>query len=256
MKNRPWILAETTLKMYRQAPMEVAVLPIGATEPHNLHLPCGNDVYEVTAIAERACELAWKKGARAVALPTIPFGTNSNFLGFPGFIHLNPTTHLAILRDVVWSLESYGVRKLVLLNGHGGNNFQPFLRELWPTTKVFITQVNWWQVEPELFTKTFAHPGEHGDEMETSLMLHLYPHLVNLKDADAGKVRTPRLKALREGWAICTRPWKALTTNTGYGNPRLATAEKGKTIFEAITQKIAGYLLELAKAKIDQKFPF
>jgi creatinine amidohydrolase len=256
MNNRPWILAETTLKMYRHAPMEVAVLPIGATEPHNLHLPCGTDTFEVSDIGEKACEIAWKRGGRAVALPAIPFGTNSNFAGFPGFIHLNPTTHLAILRDVVWSLESYGVRKLVILNGHGGNNFQPFLRELWPTTKLFISVINWWQILPELFEKLFVNPGEHGDEMETSLMLHLCPHLVSLKDADAGSVRKPRLKTLREGWVIFTRPWKRLTTNTGYGNPRLATAEKGRKILDAITRKIGAYLVELAKAKVDAKFPY
>ena len=256
MKNRPWILGETTLKMYRREPMEVAVLPIGATEPHNLHLPIGTDAIDVSAIAERACEMAWKRGGRAKALPVVAFGTNSNFLGFPGFIHLNPTTHLAILRDVVWSLESYGVRKLVILNGHGGNNFQPFLRELWPTTKVFISLINWWTVEPKLFAKLFTNPGEHGDEMETSVAMHVCPDLVNSKDADAGAVRRARLKGLQEGWVTYTRPWKRLTTNTGYGDPRLASAGKGKKVFEAVTQKIGAYLLELAKAKLDAKFPF
>ncbi len=256
MKNRPWLLAETTLKMYKRAPMEVAVLPIGATEPHNLHLPCGNDVYEVAAITERACEIAWKKGARAKALPAVPFGVNSNFRGFPGFIHASPTTHLAILRDVAWSLHAYGVRKLVIINGHGGNNFLPLLREMWPDAKVFISVVNWWQIVPELFAQTFVHPGEHGDEMETSLMLHLHPELVSLKDADPGATRAPRLKAMREGWASFPRPWKLLTTNSGYGNPKLASAAKGKKIFDAITDKIAGYLVELAKAKLDAEFPY
>jgi creatinine amidohydrolase len=256
MINRPWLLAETTLKMYRRAPMEVAVLPFGATEPHNLHLPIGTDVHQVDAITERACQIAWKKGARVKALAAVPFGTNSNFLGFPGFIHLNPTTHLAILRDVVWSLESYRVRKLVIINGHGGNNFQPFLRELWPTTKIFISLINWWLITPDVIANTFVNPGEHGDEMETSLMLHLFPGLVNPKDADAGAIRAPRLQALRDGWVTCTRPWKRLTTNTGYGNPKLATAEKGRKAFKAITEKIAGYLVELAKAKPDGKLPF
>ena len=256
MKNRPWILGETTLKMYRREPMEVAVLPIGATEPHNLHLPIGTDTIDVSAIAERACEIAWKRGGQAKALPVVAFGTNSNFLGFPGFIHLNPTTHLAILRDVVWSLESYGVRKLVILNGHGGNNFQPFLRELWPTTKVFISLINWWTVEPELFSKLFTNPGEHGDEMETSVAMHVCPELVNSKDADAGAVRGARLKGLREGWVTYPRPWKLLTTNTGYGSPKLATAEKGRKVFDAVTQKIGAYLFELATAKLDAKFPF
>lgn len=256
MKNRPWLLAETTLKMYRRAPMKVAVLPFGSTEPHNLHLPCGSDFFQIAAIAGKACEIAWKKGARAVALPAIPFGTNSNFAGFPGFISFNPTTHLAILRDVVCSLESYNVRKLVIINGHGGNDFQPLLRELWPTSRVFISTINLWQIEPELIKKLFKNSGDHGGEMETSMMLHLCPHLVNPADADAGAVQRPRLEALREGWAVCVRPWKRLTTNTGYGNPEFASAEKGRASFDVFTGKIAGYLIELAKARIDKRFPY
>ena len=256
MKNRPWLLAETTLKMFRRAPMKVAVLPFGSTEPHNLHLPYGSDVYEVAAIAQKACEIAWKNGARAVALPAVPFGTNSNFKGFPGFIHLNPTTHLAILRDITWSLESCNVRKLVIINGHGGNNLLPFIRELWPATKVFISLVNWWQVAPKLTAKLIANPGEHADEMETSMMLHLYPHLVNLTDADAGAVRRLSLNAMREGWAICAPPWKRLTINSGHGNPKLASAEKGRVLFDVFTKKIADYLVELAKARMNNCFPY
>jgi len=254
--NRPWILAENTLKMYRRVPMEVAVLPVGSTEPHNLHLPMGADCYQVEAIAERACEIAWKKGGRAKSLPVVPYGSNSNFAGFPGFIHLNSGTHLAIFRDVVWSLEKYGVRKLVIINGHGGNFFQPLLRDLWAKTNLFISLINWWQIDEKFIAKNFKIHGEHSDEMETSMLLHLCPELVNPKDADAGTVRIPRLKGLREGWVNYVKPWKTLTTNSGYGNPKFADRAKGRRFFDVITRKIARYLIELAKAKITPDFPY
>ena len=249
-------MAENTLKMYRRAPTEVAVLPVGSTEPHNLHLPMGSDFYQVEAISEKACEIAWKKGARAKSLPVVPFGANSNFAGFPGFIHLDSGTHLAIFRDVVCSLENYGVRKLVIINGHGGNFFQPLLRDLWAKTNVFVSLINWWQTDPEFIAENFKIHGEHGDEMETSMLLHLCPELVHLKDADAGAVRTARLKGLREGWVNYVRPWKTLTTNSGYGNPKFADGAKGKRFFDVVTGKIAQYLIELAKAKITSDFPY
>src|SRR5207253_4390722 len=77
MPSRPFVLAETNWKVVKDTPIEVAILPWGATEPHNFHLPYGTDVYETMVIAERAAELAWKKGAKVVTLPTVPFGVNT-----------------------------------------------------------------------------------------------------------------------------------------------------------------------------------
>ena len=81
---REWILAEQNHAFVRAQKWEVAVLPFGATEPHNLHMPYGTDIYEVEAIAQRACETAYKAGARVTLLPTIPFGVNTNHLKIPG----------------------------------------------------------------------------------------------------------------------------------------------------------------------------
>jgi creatinine amidohydrolase len=75
---RPWILAETNYAHVKSCEYQVAVLPMGATEPHNLHLPYGTDTFEAEAIGSRACEAAWKRGAKVVLLPTIPYGTETN----------------------------------------------------------------------------------------------------------------------------------------------------------------------------------
>src|SRR5688572_4250959 len=74
MPPRPYVLAETNWKAVKDTPFEVAILPWGATEPHNYHLPYSTDNYETASIAERAAEIAWNQGARVVVLPTIPFG--------------------------------------------------------------------------------------------------------------------------------------------------------------------------------------
>ena len=75
---RPWILAETNYSQVKECNYQVAVLPMGATEPHNLHLPYGTDTFEADALGERACEAAWNRGAKVVMLPTIPYGTETN----------------------------------------------------------------------------------------------------------------------------------------------------------------------------------
>src|SRR5437660_5228109 len=102
----PWILAEQTHAAIRAQKWEVAVLPFGATEPHNLHMPYATDNYQVEAIGSRACERAYHAGAKVLLLPAVPFGVNTNHLKIPGGLALSmkPTTILAILSDVVDSL--------------------------------------------------------------------------------------------------------------------------------------------------------
>src|SRR6478752_3762702 len=108
---REWVLAEQSHAFLREQKWEVAVLPFGATEPHNLHMPYGTDNFQVEAIGGRACERAYRAGAKVLLLPTVPFGVNTNHLQVPGAkaISLTPTTLLKILEDVVDSLQRQGV---------------------------------------------------------------------------------------------------------------------------------------------------
>ena len=131
---RPYVLAETTWKEVRATPYEVAVLPWGATEAHNYHLPYGTDVVETEAVANEAGRLAWERGARAIVLPTIPFGVQTGQRDIDLCINMNPGTQAAVLRDIVATLEGQRIRKLVIINGHGGNDFKQMIRELQPAT--------------------------------------------------------------------------------------------------------------------------
>src|SRR5713226_1511073 len=99
---REWILAELNHAFVRAQKWEVAVLPFGATEPHNLHMPYGTDVFQVEKIGQAACERAYRAGAKVILLPAIPFGVNTNFLKLSGTIacSLTPTTLLHILTDM------------------------------------------------------------------------------------------------------------------------------------------------------------
>src|SRR5947199_10689338 len=167
---RPWIIAETNWKQVKATRYEVAVLPWGATEAHNFHLPYSTDNIETERIAALAAGHAWQQGARVVVLPALPFGVNTGQLDIPLCINMNPSTQALVLRDVAAALAGQGIPKLVILNGHGGNDFRQMIRELQPAVSLFLCTVNWYQVvDPKPF---FTDLGDHAGELETSVMLH------------------------------------------------------------------------------------
>ena len=90
--SRPWVLAENTLETVRESQYQMAILPLGATEPHNLHLPYATDIYEAEWIASEIAKGAWEQGARPVVLPTIPYGTETNMQRFPLAMNIMPST--------------------------------------------------------------------------------------------------------------------------------------------------------------------
>src|SRR5438067_10274211 len=100
MTPRPYLLAEATWKDARATPYAAAILPWGATEAHNYHLPYGTDCTLAESVAIRAAERAWERGARVVVLPTVPFGVNTTQLDIKLCINMNPSTQAAVLADV------------------------------------------------------------------------------------------------------------------------------------------------------------
>src|ERR1041385_7986573 len=138
MPPRPYILNELTWKTVLDTRYEVAVLPWGATEAHNLHLPYSTDNIETERIAALAARRASEHGARVVVLPAVPFGVNTGQLDIPLCLNMNPGTQAALLDDLTASVERAGVGKLVILNGHGGNDFRQMIREVQPKTRLFL----------------------------------------------------------------------------------------------------------------------
>jgi creatinine amidohydrolase len=254
LAGRPYILAETALAAVRAGALpEVAVLPWGATEPHNLHLPYGTDSIQAERVAVEAALIATERGAGVVVLPTIPFGSNAQQLDTPLTIDLSPTVQAAILADVARSLDRHRVRKLVVLNGHGGTDFRAMVRELQPRVRVFLCVVDWWRAADA--DAHFDEPGDHAGELETSVMLHLEPGLVRpLDEAGPGRGRVFAVGGLREPWAWAPRDWKRVTEDTGVGNPSRATSEKGAGFFEAACDAVALLLVELAALDPDDPY--
>src|SRR4051812_40266219 len=109
MPPRPFVLHEANYRHLRDLNPAVAVLPWGATEAHNYHLPHGTDTIEACAVAERAAELAHAAGARVVVLPAVPFGNNAQQLDQVATVSIRTATALAILEDVARSMRSQGI---------------------------------------------------------------------------------------------------------------------------------------------------
>jgi creatinine amidohydrolase len=252
MPPRPFLLAEANHRQLLAMPPQVAVLPWGATEAHNLHLPYGTDILEATRAAERSSEVAYRQGARVIVLPAIPFGNDEQQLDQACTISIRTTTALAILSDVARSLVMQGIDRLVIVNSHGGNHFRPLVRDIQQEHGILIVVANIYQMAPEVRSATFEIEGDHADEFETSVMLHLCPELVELEHAGPGERVPFAVEGLSQPGVWTPRPWSQSHPDTGSGDPAKATAEKGRQYFEAITAALADLLVHLAQAEKGQ----
>ena len=244
---RPGVVEEQRWPAMREGTWPVVLLPFGATEPHNTHLPYGTDTILAREVAARVAATCLARGVRVAAVPALPFGVNTTQLDLPFTINVMPTTQLALLRDVVRSLAPHGVRAVVLLNAHGGNELRALVRELQPETPVLLSIVNWWQAGD---SAVFVEPGDHAGELETAALLHAAPALVapDRSTWGAGAARASVFEGVRRGWAWLPRRWTQVTDDTGVGDPRAATAEAGAQFVAQAVERIAAFCEALATA--------
>ena len=247
------ILQETNWKSIEDANIKIAILPWGATEAHNYHLPYGTDTMLAEKISCDAAAIASKKKAGAIVLPSIAYGVNTGQMEVKLCMNLNPSTQHAILSDILYVLDSHGIDKLVIVNGHGGNNFRQIIRELtieYPDIMICCTE--WWKICDE--KGYFEEPGDHAGELETSVMQAIKPELVlPLNEAGDGKEHNFKIAGLREKWVWTPRRWVCISADTGVGNPKAATAAKGEKFLKDCTEKLAAFLVDFSKIKSEDE---
>ncbi len=236
---RAHVLHEANYAQLLERRPNVALLPWGATEAHNWHMPHGTDVIEAVSLAERACDLAVAQGARPIVLPAIPFGNNAQQQDQVATIHLSTATALSILKDVTDSLARQGIDRLVIVNGHGGNDFKPLARDCQLASGVTILVVDFWRLAPEVLAATFPDPGDHAGQLETSLLLHLRPAWMEMHRAGKGEAAATLADGIRQANAWTPRPWSRVQPDTGSGDPAGASAALGATYFEAAAAALA-----------------
>lgn len=251
----PGLLEEMTVEEVRRFAPEVVVLPLGSTEPHGPHLPYGTDTYQVTRLCRLAVEQANEKGGKVLLYPTLPITNNANFRAFPFALRISIRTLTTVIIDIVTQCKEDGIRKIVIVNGHGGNPaaIDAALREIAGMDDMpFVCSAS--GLTPKDFVNPIEHPSDHGGESETSRMMWIRPDLVRqdeLTDNPFGKLRISTLSR-----AHFVRPWHLYVPASAGGETRKSSAEKGKALIEANAQGLADMLVELSQASYDENFPY
>lgn len=262
MKAISGILEEMTIEDVRQLDPEVVVLPIGSTEPHGPHLPYGTDTIETDGLCRQAVVAANADGARVLLYPTLPISNNVNFKAFPFACRIRVRTLMNVVLDIVEALEEDGIRKIVLVNLHGGNpdTLQATIREHTerhrPGEGAFLCMANLGSFVSRETWQCIEHPSQHAGESETSLMLHLRPELVRPEQFGNFPTQEAVLKQLQDGRVFSVRPWHGLMPQSAGGETRASSAEKGKRVLDEAAMGLATFLQDLSGAQWNESFPY
>ncbi|MBB1153082.1 creatininase family protein [Amycolatopsis dendrobii] len=232
--------AEADRAVVRGVLSEALVLvPIGATEQHGPHLPTGTDAFLAAAVCERAAELAAPRAERALLLaPAIPYGASDHHLPFNGTLSLSAQTLLHVLDDLARSIAVQGGRRMVVVNGHGGNVgiCHAFAGAASTRHGLAVAHTDYWRVlGPEDIV-----PG-HAGEFETSMMLAVRGELVQ----EPAKREQPRQTGVSDVDIHSEQVWLDIDGYTD--RPELAAAEQGSRWFEKISSGLADRFVKLAE---------
>lgn len=248
------IICTTYGDILKKERFDIAILPWGATEPHNGHLPYGTDVLIARAIALDTCEAVSKEGINAMVLPGIPFGSqNPGQTGLPFCLHASQTTQAAILGDIVAALDRQGIKRLIILNGHGGNGFKGLIRDLAVAKPdFFIAVTDWFGFIPRegYFD---ADIDDHAGEAETSLVMNYYPELVKMEYAGSGASKPFAVEGFNKKVAWTPRNWAKVTDDTGVGDPSKSTPEKGRAYAEAVVREYVKLIVGICTGELYSK---
>jgi len=258
------ILEEMTLDEVRELNPEVVLLGVASTEPHGPVLPYGTDFFQCDGVCRRATRRANENGGRVLMYPTLAIGNNVNFKRWPFACRIGVRTLMRVLLDIIAALEADGVRKIVLLNGHGGNTdaMRAVLREHMDTTppdgRAFVC-IATGMPSPEALA-AIEHPSNHGGESEVSRMLYLHPDLVRTEHLQAFPFGKPMIDALGPtlagGKVHWVRPWHLHVPAAAGGDTRTASAAKGEALIESGAANLAEFLVELSKTPWNPNFPY
>jgi creatinine amidohydrolase len=223
------------------------VVPIAALEQHGRHMPLFTDSLLLGEVVRRASE---RLRERVLFTPLMWLGNSEHHLDFPGTMTASPRVYLDLLRDLVENFLFHGFRRLVLLNGHGGN-IVPSQQALFVVRQkhrerndLVLLAATYWtlgtrprQVEPSLVQDSMGH----ACEWETSMMLRLAPHLVGDYAAAPTVAQGNRYEPGHQAWITKDR------SELGHiGQPQQATAEKGETLFRLFSEDVVKFLERLA----------
>ena len=232
----------------------IAIVPVGSTEQHGPALPLDNDHYAATQIATMVAEKLWDD-VKVVVTPPIAFGYSPHHMGFKGTITLRESTLSDVIIDVCTSLASHGFKKIVLINGHGGNTtaIGNALHSLHENIDSQVFNIDWWTVASDKILEVATRPVYHACDMETSVSMYLGQQVLENKLVDEpGKSPVP---GFVDPDLFAPPPkvsmmysMKDITNSGVVGYATKATKEKGKQIAEVALKRAVKFITELAKS--------
>jgi creatinine amidohydrolase len=246
LEERSWLDVKEYL-----AHDSLIILPIGSVEQHGPHLPLATDSINVLYLATRAAEKS-----QVLVAPIVKTGVSFNHIDFPGTITLQPETLTTVIVDMVRSLVHHGFRKIILLNGHGGNNSAietAAIKLKIEFTQVVIGVLHSWLLckeSPKVLESPIRY---HADEGETSRVLVTAGHLVHM---DRAKLEVPKSRSGLFNFQITEvfkqtvfygLPRTQTVTKSGiFGDAAIATKEKGEALF---AEMIENFVKEIERLK-------
>jgi creatinine amidohydrolase/Fe(II)-dependent formamide hydrolase-like protein len=244
-----WPDAEAVLER-----VDVALLPVGAVEQHGPHLPLDTDAFDADYMARRVAQAC--SDPKPLVLPLVSYGVSYHHDDFPGTISVSNDTFARLIYDIGVAVARNGIKKLVIINGHGGNapSLNHAAQMINRDTHIFVC-VDTGETSDVDIDKFIDTPNDvHAGEIETSTSLAVRPHLVHMDEAEAW---VPQFSSRYLDFTS-TRgvPWHAHTSkisNSGVmGDPTKATAEKGQRIWEAMIAHMVSLVEDLKRLTLDE----
>jgi creatinine amidohydrolase len=224
---------------------DIVIIPVGSNEQHGPQNPLGTDHLIAKAIAEKTA-----KRTRVLCLQVIPFGVSAHHKQFWGTIYISPKAFKNYVKEVCLSLDYYGVRKIVIVNGHGGNRcaLLDMAREL-RENGIFVSIFQWWEAAGKLLPGHFKSEEEgHAAAEETSVNLALHPQIVSM---DKAVNEEPRKHAAEVEGVKLPLDTVDETSSGVFGKSTTASAEKGKIVLEAVVSELVKHVNVLKKENIE-----
>ena len=250
-------LANLTWPQIKKLAPELTIcIPLGSTEQHGHHLAVSTDSTLVGKLAEAVEK---ELSDSLILAPTVPLGSSDHHLAFPGTLSISPRHYTEIILDLIRSVRTWGAKRLVFINGHGGN-ITPVgqaLNSLTPEEQKSITVsiVSYWLLAPEVFAghaRMDTPQLSHACEYETSMMQYLAAEKVDMNSFKAA--HHPRTgQPLDAGFGfppagvMNAESFAQLTTTGHLGAPDLANPEKGRFLFESAVSAMVNYLRDSGK---------
>jgi creatinine amidohydrolase len=243
LQTMTWRDAQVALESVR-----LAVIPTGSCEQHGPHMSLSSDIEIATALARRLVE---DLGPIALLCPSISYGLSEHHMGFPGTLTLRPGTLDAVLGDLLESLEHWKIRRVLFVNGHGGNidALRSVARKARRDLGMIVGSVMWSQLAAGAIAERVSSPRYgHACEVETSVAIVLAPHCVFRDRIEDPQPAGPEDPLTDPPGAVADLPisFSEWTHNGSLGDPRLSDEDLGREIVTIAHERALSFARQLA----------